>query len=95
MDILSDGEHQQRDDLPVGSLVLADTEVGELEEFLDPDAFSASSASRNRSRRCPQAARIAATCPASRVRGARRVTMSLTGLAGTGRPLVTWCRNGL
>ena len=56
---------------------------------------SASSANKNRSRSRSQAARIAATCPASRVRGTRRVTISLTGLTGIGRPLVTWCRNGL
>ena len=50
---------------------------------------SASSDSRNRSRRCSHAARIATICPGSKVRGARRGTCSFTGRTGTGRPLVT------
>ena len=50
---------------------------------------SASSDSRNRSRRCSHAARIATICPGSKVRGARRGTCSFTGLTGIGRPLVT------
>jgi hypothetical protein len=35
---LGRGDHQQRDDLAIGALLLADAEVGELEELLDPDA---------------------------------------------------------
>ena len=50
---------------------------------------SASSDSKNRSRRCSQAARMATICPGSRVREARRGTCSFTGRTGMGRPLVT------
>ena len=50
---------------------------------------SASSESRNRTRRCSHAARIATICPASKVRGACRGTCSFTGRTGMARPLVT------
>ena len=61
----------------------------QAECFGQPQAFSASSESRKRSRRCSHAARIATICPGSKVAGARRGTCSFTGLTGIGRPLVT------
>jgi hypothetical protein len=35
---LGRGDHEQRDDLAVGTLILADAELGELQELLDTDA---------------------------------------------------------
>ena len=59
------------------------------ERLANPQPVSASSDSKNRSRRCSHAARIATICSGSKMRGARSGTRNFTDLTGMGRPLVT------